>query len=175
MTVPSTITSTATQGLNYFDFSNPQTLSLWVLVGLVLILVVKRLWDTYKDISGQRVIEHDGGILTITRVNNDAIADKTLSVANRSYVIDHAPYRIVTTLGVHLTLWICDKITGKTIGLNDAVFKSMSAEEQNEIIRAIPERELGTVHTENNLMMYIICVVAGAGLMMMVAKGLGWF
>jgi hypothetical protein len=163
MALPDTTPVTsAVQGINWFNFSDPQILSIWVVIILLIILIVKRIWDTYRDISGQRTIEHDGGILTITRINNNAVSEKTLTVANRSYVIDHPAYRIITILGVHLTIWLCDKITGRTIGLNDPAFKSMSANEQNEIIRAIPERELGTVRVDKGITFLLLAIGAGA-------------
>jgi len=164
MVLPNTtaITSSATQAVNFVDFSNPTTLSFWILGIMVIVFIIKSLYDTYKDISGMRTMELDGGILTITRVNNDAINNKVLSVGNRSYAIDHPSYKVITTLGVHLTIWLCDKMTGRTIGLNDPAFKAMSADEQNEIIRAIPEKELGTVRTDRGITFLLLAIGAGA-------------
>jgi hypothetical protein len=163
MALPDTTPVTsAVQGINWFNFSDPQILSIWIIIGFLLILIIKSIWDAYRDISGMRTIEHDGGILTISRVGNNAVANKILTVANRSYVVDHAPYRIITRFGVHLTLWIADRVTGRTIGLNDPNFVVMSADEQKEIIRAVPEAQLGTVHAENNLTFVLLALGAGA-------------
>ena len=161
------------QGINYFDFNNPQVLTFYILIALILILVLKRLWDTYKDISGMRVLEQDGGILTISRVKNDAVKDNILSVGSRAYAIDHPPYRIITLLGVHLTIWLADRATGRTIGLNDPAFTVMSADEQKEIIRAIPEAELGTIRTERGLTFVLLALGAGAFIGYMLAGVLG--
>jgi hypothetical protein len=159
---PSVDISAPAQAFNWFNFADPQILSIWIAIGFLLFLILKSIWDAYKDISGQRVIEQDGGILTISRVGNNAVVNKILTVAGRSYAVDHPPYRIVTRFGVHLTLWLADRVTGRTIGLNDAGFKNMSADEQNEVIRAIPEMMLGTVHAENNLTFVLLALGAGA-------------
>lgn len=166
------ITSTAAQGINYFNFSDPQVLTWWILIALILILVLKRLWDTYKDISGQRVLEQDGGIITLIRADNNAVKDKILTYGkDRSVAIDHGPYRIVTILGVQLTLWIADRLKGRTIGLEDLPLRGiMSADEQNEIIRAIPERELGTIRTDKGLTFTLLALGAGAFIGYMLAN-----
>lgn len=163
-------------GINFFNFSDPQVITIWIIIALILILVFKRIWDTYKDISGQRVLEQDGGTLIIHRVYDaNAIKDKTLTYAkDRTAVIDHPPYRIKTTLGVYLTLWIVDRLNGRTIGLQDSVVKgTFSADEQNEIIRAIPEAQLGTIHAENNLQFVLLALGAGAFIGYFLANSFG--
>lgn len=159
---PSADINVPAQAFNWFNFADPMILSVWVVIGLILILIIKSIWDAYKDISGMRVIEQDGGILTISRVSNNAVSNKILTVGTRSYVVDHPPYRIITRFSVHLTLWLADRVTGRTIGLNDPSFVVMSGDEQKEIIRAIPEAQLGTVHAENNLTFVLLALGAGA-------------
>lgn len=170
---PSTDVSASAPAFDWFNFADPQIISIWIAIGFLLFLLIKAIWDAYKDISGMRVIEQDGGILTISRVNNNAVANKILTVAGRSYVVDHAPYRICARFGVHLTLWLADRVTGRTIGLNDANAPIMSADEQKEIIRAIPEAQLGTVHAENNLTFVLLALGAGAFLGYMLAGFMG--
>ncbi len=173
MAIPSADISAPVQAFNWFNFADPMILSVWVVIGLIVILIIKSIYDAYKDISGMRVIEQDGGILTISRVKNDAIVNKILTVSERSYAVDHAPYRIITRFGVHLTLWLADRVTGKTIGLSTSSTPIMSADEQKEIIRAIPEAQLGTVHAENNLTFVLLALGAGAFLGYMLAGFMG--
>jgi len=165
------ITGTAIQGSSWF--SDPNTLTMITLGILIIILIIKIVRDTYKDITGQRILELDGNILTISRIKNDAIANTTITVGDRAYIIDHPAYRITTTLGVHLTIWLCDRPTGRTIGLNNPAFKVMDADEQKETMRAIPERMLGTVSEDKGLGFVLAVLGAGALLGIIAGKMLG--
>ena len=157
------ITTASVQAVNYMDFSNPQVITMYILLALVIVLLAKRLYGTYKDITGMRVLEQDGGVLTITRIDNSAMVDKTLNVGERAYIIDHPAYRIATTLGVHLTLWIADKVTGRTIGLSNTLIKgALSASEQLEILRAKPEIELSTIREDKGITFLLLALGAGA-------------
>ena len=165
------ITGTAIQGSSWF--SDPNTLTMITLGILIIILIIKIVRDAYKDITGQRILELDGNILTISRIKNDAIANTTITVGDRAYIIDHPAYRITTTLGVHLTIWLCDRPTGRTIGLNNPAFKVMDADEQKETMRAIPERMLGTVSEDKGLGFVLAVLGAGALLGIIAGKMLG--
>jgi hypothetical protein len=165
------ITGTAIQGSSWF--SDPNTLTMITLGIVIIILIIKIVRDTYKDITGQRILELDGNILTISRIKNDAIANTTITVGDRAYIIDHPAYRITTTLGVHLTIWLCDRPTGRTIGLNNPAFKVMDADEQKETMRAIPERMLGTVSEDKGLGFVLAVLGAGALLGIIAGKMLG--
>ena len=165
------ITGTAIQGSSWF--SDPNTLTMITLGILIIILIIKIVRDTYKDITGQRILELDGNILTISRIKNDAIANTTITVGDRAYIIDHPAYRITTTLGVHLTISLCDRPTGRTIGLNNPAFKVMDADEQKETMRAIPERMLGTVSEDKGLGFVLAVLGAGALLGIIAGKMLG--
>jgi len=148
-----------------FNWLDPSLITQYALLAVVIILIIRIIWNTKKDISGQRVIEEDGGILTISSVKNDAVKEKTLTYSgNRTAVIDHPPYRIITTFGVHLTLWFVDALKGRTIGLqNNSLLKdAMGVDEQHEIIRAIPEKHLGTIIKESGVSLTLLTLGAGA-------------
>lgn len=164
--------TTITNSTNWF--SDPQTLTFITLGILIIILVIKIVRDTYNDITGQRVIELEGNnILAISRIKNDAVTGETVAAGSRAYVVDHPAYRIITLFGVQLTTWFCDRSTGRTIGLNNPAFKSMDADEQKEIIRAIPERELGTIREDKGLGFMLAVLGAGALLGIIAGKMLG--
>jgi len=156
------ITGTAVQGSNWLNFNDPIIMMFLSLALLIVILVIKIVKDLHSDITGQRALELDGNILTISRIKNDAIANTTITVGDRAYIIDHPAYRITTKLGIHLTVWLCDRPTGRTIGLNNPAFKSMDADEQKETMRAIPERMLGTVTEDKGFGMILAVLGAGA-------------
>ena len=176
----SPITSSTVGAINWMDITNPMVLVLYITVAMDLGLVAWLIYTTLRDMQGIRLIKRTGNMLKPLRLPASALnaGHITDPKTKEVYKVETMPVFMESTLGVMIPVYCAIDTLGATVNFchdpRAPETKYLDPQTLYAGQEATAEREANTIRNEEGKMAWLLPLVAGAGLMMMLAQLLGW-